>query len=78
MSHWPQGTVAPLVGAWIETVSRTNIIKLYVVAPLVGAWIETCNFRLQEAADGVAPLVGAWIETICEPLIYGAQLSHLS
>ena len=32
--------VAPLVGAWIEIVSRTDGYKYRYVAPLVGAWIE--------------------------------------
>ena len=33
--------VAPHVGAWIETISRACIPKVYPVAPHVGAWIET-------------------------------------
>lgn len=33
--------VAPLVGAWIETVFVDRKGSLAPVAPLVGAWIET-------------------------------------
>ena len=33
--------VAPYVGAWIETVTREEIIQNFNVAPYVGAWIET-------------------------------------
>ncbi len=34
-------TVAPRVGAWIETVIIRPLIAKYDVAPRVGAWIET-------------------------------------
>ena len=57
--------VAPLVGAWIETVMRSDYTKQYVVAPLVGAWIETPGFLNFHPCSLVAPLVGAWIETVC-------------
>ena len=33
--------VAPHVGAWIETTTRSNFETLSKVAPHVGAWIET-------------------------------------
>ena len=33
--------VAPLVGAWIETVQIRGKTQVVSVAPLVGAWIET-------------------------------------
>ena len=33
--------VAPLVGAWIETLLRASFSSFVIVAPLVGAWIET-------------------------------------
>ena len=39
--------VAPYVGAWIETVSAKQLVRLSPVAPYVGAWIET-------EADGIA------------------------
>ena len=38
-STW-YGTVAPLVGAWIEMVKGGGIWAVVAVAPLVGAWIE--------------------------------------
>ena len=34
-------TVAPYVGAWIETCSYVYIDTIIEVAPYVGAWIET-------------------------------------
>ena len=58
-------TVAPRVGAWIETGSLPEMRQQTLgVAPRVGAWIET-NSRLtrKETARVVAPRVGAWIET---------------
>ena len=55
--------VAPLVGAWIESINDKSLCILMYVAPLVGAWIE----RKVEAnilnKYIVAPLVGAWIES---------------
>ena len=33
--------VAPLVGAWIETLAEETEEQKVSVAPLVGAWIET-------------------------------------
>jgi len=33
--------VAPLAGAWIETLSLINCSLVTGVAPLAGAWIET-------------------------------------
>ena len=38
------GSVAPYVGAWIETIPVIQVRGKNVVAPYVGAWIET-NFR---------------------------------
>ena len=37
----PQGTVAPLAGAWIETKDCADHLEDEDVAPLAGAWIET-------------------------------------
>ena len=34
-------SVAPYVGAWIETQYQRRIQEKKVVAPYVGAWIET-------------------------------------
>ena len=56
--------VAPLVGAWIETVKLTCEQIRTQVAPLVGAWIETQTHQQDLQNEQVAPLVGAWIETL--------------
>ena len=40
-------TVAPLVGAWIETAQKSANKQNYKVAPLVGAWIETSSASVQ-------------------------------
>ena len=32
--------VAPLVGAWIEILGGSYVVRYIPVAPLVGAWIE--------------------------------------
>ena len=57
--------VAPLAGAWIETVTAILPLTPSEVAPLAGAWIETTAlYRLYHyALLQVAPLAGAWIET---------------
>ena len=55
-------TVAPLVGAWIEIISRLAFISRVRVAPLVGAWIEIYMSEVMSNTKDVAPLVGAWIE----------------
>ena len=36
--------VAPLAGAWIETLMTKSMEWQYIVAPLAGAWIETPPF----------------------------------
>ena len=57
-------SVAPHVGAWIETLRQYNLCRGTVVAPHVGAWIETLRRTFQGYTDRqVAPHVGAWIET---------------
>ena len=55
--------VAPLVGAWIETLDCSFYLDELRVAPLVGAWIETDSTIDINPQVNVAPLVGAWIET---------------
>ena len=62
-STW-YGTVAPLVGAWIEMVKGGGIWAVVAVAPLVGAWIEIISAPTAFEESVVAPLVGAWIEII--------------
>ena len=39
--EWNERGVAPLVGAWIETLTSCSAQHSVSVAPLVGAWIET-------------------------------------
>ena len=56
-------TVAPYVGAWIETPFMCHPSAVPKVAPYVGAWIETLLLFRPLCAILVAPYVGAWIET---------------
>ena len=42
-------TVAPYVGAWIETSMPYLVPSLQMVAPYVGAWIETVEFYEQKS-----------------------------
>ena len=56
-------TVAPYVGAWIETYSTHCGNCHFRVAPYVGAWIETSYACYGCILFIVAPYVGAWIET---------------
>ena len=56
-------TVAPCVGAWIETLLGFPDVFDGHVAPCVGAWIETVAIPKSTASCNVAPCVGAWIET---------------
>ena len=62
-AHTVLDTVAPLVGAWIETSRGCDANRSSRVAPLVGAWIETAPNGATKKPMPVAPLVGAWIET---------------
>ena len=57
-------TVAPLTGAWIETVDAPLEGGSRGVAPLTGAWIETLLPVPAACPYHVAPLTGAWIETL--------------
>ena len=43
--------VAPLAGAWIETLESGSGDEEIVVAPLAGAWIETVS-RLKRGPEG--------------------------
>ena len=56
-------SVAPYVGAWIETLWTVEIMMQNPVAPYVGAWIETSTKGKVSIKGNVAPYVGAWIET---------------
>ena len=71
-------TVAPLVGAWIETLELALTSDKNEVAPLVGAWIETAKRISIRNVFSVAPLVGAWIETSVVKLVSKTISSHLS
>ncbi len=57
--------VAPLAGAWIETITGACSPTFLAVAPLAGAWIETFWLSISPLSPQVAPLAGAWIETSC-------------
>ena len=57
-------TVAPRVGAWIETLTRPLTRAAPNVAPRVGAWIETIGLRPGRLETYGRPSRGAWIETI--------------
>ena len=57
-------SVAPRVGAWIETRASDSCSPPAPVAPRVGAWIETKRTPSLSMAGKVAPRVGAWIETV--------------
>ena len=60
-------TVAPYVGAWIETIKKVWSRYKLLVAPYVGAWIETKVSEGMNNICEVAPYVGAWIETYLPP-----------
>ena len=48
--------VAPLAGAWIETVPRSTLPCSDMVAPLAGAWIETTGGRQWQLQSVPSPL----------------------
>ena len=69
-------SVAPHVGAWIETPNLEEKSMESDVAPHVGAWIETiCKARGNKSFK-VAPHVGAWIETHRHSGIFSYHVSH--
>ena len=69
-------SVAPHVGAWIETSSRWEQDHQHTVAPHVGAWIETSAAEQAMERQPVAPHVGAWIETFSRVGLLYAFASH--
>ena len=71
-------TVAPLAGAWIETVEARKASIEEAVAPLAGAWIETTSAAGCSYMYDVAPLAGAWIETQQEMIAPIRKGSHPS
>ena len=68
-------SVAPCVGAWIETYRDHWHTSGPVVAPCVGAWIETSIDAQEKIESLVAPCVGAWIETqdLRAPMLRGSS-----
>jgi len=48
-------TVAPLVGAWVETDRPSGTRTVWEVAPLVGAWVETAIIHLLTAVIASRP-----------------------
>ena len=57
--------VAPLVGAWIETVSYSYVWhKEYRRTPSWVRGLKPLHVQYQQYWRAVAPLVGAWIETL--------------
>ncbi len=57
--------VAPITGAWIETLICAIIHPPdLAVAPITGAWIETLQLLSGWIIIDVAPITGAWIETL--------------
>jgi len=69
-------SVAPRVGAWIETIYCIDKTGPEFVAPRVGAWIETPFYSLIFAFRFVAPRVGAWIETQFDLWIQEGKISR--
>ena len=70
--------VAPLIGAWIETMPCADTLGVFAVAPLIGAWIETAKHPAISVKIRVAPLIGAWIETYLLVVVERSHLSPLS
>ena len=68
--------VAPLAGAWIETIPSGSMSGSALVAPLAGAWIETPIGSNYPGCCCVAPLAGAWIETSSILRSRGLFVSH--
>ena len=64
------------MGAWIETLPRSDLPRLCPVAPYVGAWIETGKRSALSVASTVAPYVGAWIETVEDADNWGWKVSR--
>ena len=69
-------TVAPHVGAWIETAFAGLGEAIASVAPHVGAWIETDSIKEMVVFSEVAPHVGAWIETHIMFRSESTRMSH--
>ena len=59
----PADIVAPLVGAWIETLKITFLPSKRVSHPSWVRGLKPVVVAACQVDDAVAPLVGAWIET---------------
>ena len=60
---WLSSNVAPLVGAWIETLNRQISEPSQMSLPSWERGLKLKNIKLLPTRKVVAPLVGAWIET---------------
>ena len=58
--------VAPLAGAWIETVFRTPTLLILLSLPLRERGLKHTMDSKNKGGKEVAPLAGAWIETYCK------------
>ena len=67
-------TVAPYMGAWIETAIFLNILKKYSVAPYMGAWIETLNNVLAQETKASHPI---WVRGLKREYSRTARIAHL-
>ena len=56
-------TVAPLVGAWIETMLKPFSFARFASHPLWVRGLKHAKIVPEHHSNVVAPLVGAWIET---------------
>ncbi len=56
--------VAPLAGAWIETIKLVLFVKKQKLSrPLRARGLKPAGAQIVAAFGKVAPLAGAWIET---------------
>ena len=76
LKHWCDSyfkqltSVAPLVGAWIETPSALDVTDLLLVAPLVGAWIETLAEKDKKAREELSH--PSWVRGL-KPYPFGQE-----
>ena len=57
-------TVAPYVGAWIETMNIRKEFNNYTSHPTWVRGLKLAEIQKEKERKDVAPYVGAWIETI--------------
>ena len=57
--------VALPTSAWIETLTYSLYLSLYIVALPTSAWIETVIISITMFMHNVALPTSAWIETLC-------------